>query len=125
MPQDAHTAKAHADRVKAVSKTVRQYYEQNVPFRIFHGASNSTRAATRQQVVDISALHHVLGVDREGLTALVEPGVAMDRLVKYADALDTWDPKGDLFNELLVTVGKAQHVSTSRGYAVVNFQCTL
>ncbi|XPS94009.1 hypothetical protein M3J09_003335 [Ascochyta lentis] len=82
MSQDPQIAKAHADRVKAVSQTVRRYYEQNVPFRIFHGSSNSTRAAARQEIVDISALKHVLRVDKERMTALVEPGVAMDSLVR-------------------------------------------
>lgn len=82
MFQNSRTAKAHADRVKAVSQTVRQYYEQNIPFRIFHGSSNSTRAAARQQVVDISSLNHILHIDHTNKTALVEPGIAMDALVR-------------------------------------------
>lgn len=82
MVQNPRTAKAHADRVKAVSQTVRQYYEQNIPFRIFHGSSNSTRAAARQQVVDISSLNHILHIDHTNKTALVEPGIAMDALVR-------------------------------------------
>ncbi|KAJ4323432.1 hypothetical protein N0V94_001905 [Neodidymelliopsis sp. IMI 364377] len=82
MHQEPSTAKAHADRVKAISRTVREFYEQNIPFRIFHGSSNSTRAAARQQIVDISSLNHVLHIDRVKKTALVEPGIAMDKLVK-------------------------------------------
>jgi FAD/FMN-containing dehydrogenase len=65
-----------------ISRTVREFYEENIPFRIFHGSSNSTRAAARQQVVDISSLNHVLHIDRVKKTALVEPGIAMDELVK-------------------------------------------
>jgi delta24-sterol reductase len=74
---------AHADRVAKISKCVQGLYEQRVAFRIFHGSSNSTRAAARQETVDISELNHVVFVDQARKTALVEPGIAMDELVRH------------------------------------------
>jgi delta24-sterol reductase len=76
-------AKAHADRVALISQIVKTFYEKNVPFRIFHGSSNSTRTAARQKIVDISGLNHIIFVDKIKKTALVEPGIAMDELVKH------------------------------------------
>jgi delta24-sterol reductase len=54
-----------------------------VPFRIYHGSSNSTRAAARRETVDISKLSNVIFIDEAKKTALVEPGIAMDELVKH------------------------------------------
>ncbi|KAF1913559.1 hypothetical protein BDU57DRAFT_479866 [Ampelomyces quisqualis] len=82
MEKDA-VAAAHAHRVAKISRAVRTFYDQKVPFRIYHGSSNSTRAAARQDVVDISGLNHVIAVDANRKTALVEPGVAMDELIKH------------------------------------------
>lgn len=48
MSNSTIAAKAHAGRVAAVSRSVRTFYEKKVPFQIFHGSSNSTRAAARQ-----------------------------------------------------------------------------
>lgn len=75
-------AQAHANRVSRISDVVKSFYEAKIPFRIFHGSSNSTRATPRQQVVDISGLNNIVHIDREKKIALVEPGIAMDVLVK-------------------------------------------
>ncbi|KAH5532800.1 delta-sterol reductase [Parastagonospora nodorum] len=83
MSNSTIAARAHADRVATVSRSVRNFYEKKVPFRIFHGSSNSTRAAARQEIVDISGLKHIIYVDKTKKTALVEPGIAMDELVKH------------------------------------------
>ncbi|KIW05738.1 uncharacterized protein PV09_03595 [Verruconis gallopava] len=74
---------AHEERVEAVARRVRSFHERGVPFRIYHGATNSTRILKKDanEVVDTSALNHVISVDKNGLTAIVEPNVAMDALV--------------------------------------------
>ncbi|KAK3934096.1 FAD-binding domain-containing protein [Diplogelasinospora grovesii] len=51
-------------------------------FRIFHGSTNSTRPARKQRTADISALSNVLRVDPVTQTALLEPNVPMDKLVR-------------------------------------------
>lgn len=75
-------ATAHAERVAVISRSVRAFYDQNVPSRIFHGSSNPTRAAARQEIVDISWLNHIISIDTAKKTVLVEPGITMDELVK-------------------------------------------
>ena len=74
----------HDEQVKAISASVRSFYEKGEKFRINHGSTNSTRhvAAKGKNLVDISGLSNVLHVDAERKTALVEPNVPMDRLVE-------------------------------------------
>ena len=74
----------HKRAVQNISASVRQFYDQKEKFRIFHGSTNSTRlsAIKRNKVVDTSGLSHVLEIDTEKRTALVEPNVPMDRLVE-------------------------------------------
>jgi delta24-sterol reductase len=74
----------HQKAVEDISKSVKRYYERQEKFRIFHGSTNSTRpfAAKGSRLVDTSKLSHVLKVDTEKRTALVEPNVPMDRLVE-------------------------------------------
>jgi Delta24-sterol reductase len=74
---------AHDDAVVAVSSRVRHFCESKRPFRIYHGSTNSTRESQRRHdnTVDTSSLNHVLHVDAEQKTALVEPNVPMDALV--------------------------------------------
>lgn len=76
---------AHKKAVATIAATVRQFFARREPYRIFHGSTNSTRPRTaatgHARAVDISALGHVLQVDRARRTALVEPNVPMDRLV--------------------------------------------
>lgn len=74
--------KTHKDAVKGIADSVRGFYERNEKFRIFHGSTNSTRNVQRDKMVDTSSLSHVLSVDTEKRTALVEPNVPMDRLVE-------------------------------------------
>ncbi|KAF1841417.1 FAD-binding domain-containing protein [Cucurbitaria berberidis CBS 394.84] len=82
MSKHSAASKAHADRVATISQTVKSFYDQKIPFRIFHGSSNSTRVAARQPIIDISKLNHVIAIDATRKIALVEPGIAMDELVK-------------------------------------------
>ncbi|OJD32883.1 fad binding domain-containing protein [Diplodia corticola] len=75
----------HQEKVAAIAAKVRSFGEQGVKYRISHGSTNSTRpSATRRDhnVLDLSSLCRVLKVDREALTAWVEPNVAMDGLVE-------------------------------------------
>ncbi|KIH86343.1 delta24-sterol reductase [Sporothrix brasiliensis 5110] len=76
---------AHKKTVATIAATVRQFFARREPYRIFHGSTNSTRPRTaatgHTRSVDISALGHVLQVDKQARTALVEPNVPMDRLV--------------------------------------------
>lgn len=73
----------HTERVKAIQASVRNFYELKRPFRIYHGATNSTRYCHRSvdNTVDTSSLNHVLAIDIENKTALVEANVPMDALL--------------------------------------------
>jgi Delta24-sterol reductase len=73
----------HDNAVKDIAIQVRQFYDHKVPFRIYHGSTNSTRKSQFRsgQVIDASDLCHVLHVDSERKFALVEPNVAMDEIV--------------------------------------------
>ena len=76
---------SHDRAVDRVSTSVRDFFDREQKFRIFHGSTNSTRpstAATPKNIVDTSALSHVLEVNTEKRTALVEPNVPMDKLVE-------------------------------------------
>ncbi|KAI1143638.1 FAD-binding domain-containing protein [Hypoxylon sp. FL0543] len=74
---------AHNEAVACISQRLRHFYERRQPFRVYHGATNSTRAAakSRANTVDTSTLNHVLQIDNAKKTALVEPNVPMDALV--------------------------------------------
>jgi delta24-sterol reductase len=75
----------HSTTVRVISSTIRAYFEHSLPYRIWHGSTNSTRPAHLKKsarLVDISALNHVLEVNKTKRTALVEPNVPMDRLVE-------------------------------------------
>ncbi|RDW64037.1 hypothetical protein BP5796_10539 [Coleophoma crateriformis] len=74
----------HASAVAAIASSVKEFYNRKEAFRIYHGSTNSTRASQyqRKQMVDTSGLSHVLKVDTNAKTAIVEPNVPMDRLVE-------------------------------------------
>ncbi|KAK5993851.1 Delta(24)-sterol reductase-like protein [Cladobotryum mycophilum] len=74
---------AHDKVVSAISARVKVFYEEKKPFRIYHGATNSTRRSHRSadNTIDTSQLNHVLSVDETAKTAFVEPNVPMDMLV--------------------------------------------
>lgn len=74
----------HKYAVEKIAATVQRYFQRREPFRIYHGSTNSTRPTVHQRtnMVNISALSHVLSVDIKTKTALVEPNVPMDRLVE-------------------------------------------
>ncbi|KAF2727414.1 FAD-binding domain-containing protein [Polyplosphaeria fusca] len=74
----------HTTTVARIRKDIERFYETDTKFRIYHGTTNSTRHATfsRDAIVDVSALNHVLKVDVERKVAIVEPNVPMDALVR-------------------------------------------
>nr|POE62411.1 delta(24)-sterol reductase [Quercus suber] len=73
----------HDAAVQAISQRVRGFYQQQIPFRLYHGATNSTQArkVDPTRMIDTSKLNHVLKVDKTAQTCLVEPNVPMDQLV--------------------------------------------
>ncbi|KAK3402327.1 hypothetical protein B0T20DRAFT_493562 [Sordaria brevicollis] len=75
----------HATTVTRLSSQISSFHASRLPYRIFHGSTNSTRPPTQKgntKFVDISSLNNVLSVDRSTKTALVEPNVPMDKLVE-------------------------------------------
>ena len=85
--------KSHKQAVEKIAAAVKQYFDRQEPFRIFHGSTNSTRQITRRQnTVDISPLSKVLHIDSGARTVLVEPNVPMDRLVESTLKYDLIPP---------------------------------
>ncbi|CAK3924560.1 Delta(24)-sterol reductase [Lecanosticta acicola] len=80
------TLEEHQREVERVATSVRSFYDRKEKFRIHHGSTNSTRKSALgrdpRTVVDTSRLNHVVKLDVESQTALVEPNVPMDRLVE-------------------------------------------
>jgi delta24-sterol reductase len=78
------TMERHHQAVAAIAADVRRFYDRKEAFRIFHDSTNSTRPSLfrRDKMIDTSGLCHVLKMDREKRTVLVEPNVPMDRLVE-------------------------------------------
>ena len=74
----------HDRVVECIATKVREFYDRKEKFRIYHGSTNSTRplAVTRNNYVDTSPLSHVLKINTEDRTAMVEPNVPMDTLVE-------------------------------------------
>lgn len=74
----------HKERVAALAAQVAGFYEQKKPFKIYHGSTNSTRIQVfkRSEMLDASGLNHILHIDPKTKTALVEPNVPMDKLVR-------------------------------------------
>ena len=72
----------HGSLVADLADRIRFFHNEQKPFRIYHGATTSTRTPPykRDNIVDTSKLTHILEVDGQG--ALVEPNVSMGRLVE-------------------------------------------
>ncbi|GIZ39105.1 hypothetical protein CKM354_000249600 [Cercospora kikuchii] len=81
----------HNAAVDKISSQVRQFYEAEKPYRIYHGSTNSTRDSRRDpnSSIDTSKLNHVLDIDTTNKIATVEPNVPMDDFVRatYANGL--------------------------------------
>lgn len=77
------TLDEHRREVDRIAAIVRSFYERGEKFRIFHKSTNSTRKSALgrdpRKVVDTSKLNHVVRIDPDAQTALVEPNVPMVR----------------------------------------------
>ena len=73
----------HNESVAAVAKAVKQFYDRNEGFRIYHGSTNSTRvkALDSKRLIDTTSLSHVISIDVARKSVIVEPNVSMDQLV--------------------------------------------
>ena len=75
---------SHEATVRKIRSRVEHYHQAKIAFRVYHGSTNSTRHAGFDQdaIVDVSSLNNVLSIDYKKKTALVEPNVPMDALVR-------------------------------------------
>lgn len=75
--------KPHDDFVKGLAGRVAKFHEAKEPFRIYHGATNSTRTSTKtaRNTLDVSPLYHVLKVYPDTKKCVVEPNCPMDALL--------------------------------------------
>ncbi|KAL9080679.1 MAG: hypothetical protein Q9159_007545 [Coniocarpon cinnabarinum] len=99
--------KEHRDAVDGVQEKIEKFWERKKPFRVFHGSTNQTRPTSfsRSDIVDVSHLDHVLYVDPESQTCLVEPNVDMWSLVNATLEEDMLPPVVPEFPA--ITVGGA------------------
>lgn len=76
----------HQKSVQRIAAQVKDFHARKVPFRLYHGSTNSTRTYEHdpKQIIDTSSLHHVIEVEKERHVAIVEPNVGMDTLVDAA-----------------------------------------
>lgn len=74
----------HKSTVARLSSQVAHFSAAKTAFRIYHGSTLSTRQSSRRrnEIIDVSSLDHVLQFNKDAKTVLVEPNVAMDRLVE-------------------------------------------
>jgi delta24-sterol reductase len=80
----SRTETEHLKKVKRISKELKVFFGQNKKIRIYHGSTNSTRKQTfdKQAMVSISDFDNILSINTKTKTAIVEPNVPMDDLVK-------------------------------------------
>ncbi|KAF2213044.1 hypothetical protein CERZMDRAFT_111448 [Cercospora zeae-maydis SCOH1-5] len=81
----------HNQLVAQIASSVKDFYDKKQKFRIYRGATNSSRNQTlrdRKNVVDTSGLNSVLKVDTEKMLAYAEANVPMDKLVEATLAYD-------------------------------------
>ena len=74
----------HDNAVNKIAFQITRLHKQKKSFKIYHGTTNSTRktVVTRDSLVDTSPLSRVLRVNQSAKTALVEPNVSFDRLIR-------------------------------------------
>ncbi len=95
------TMEPHKATVATIEANVRSLFEAQQPFRIYHGSTNSKRGSQRRldNVVDTSKLNHVLRIDKETKTAIVEPNVPTDALLQATLEHDLVPPQTPLLNQ--------------------------
>ncbi|KAK3053286.1 hypothetical protein LTR09_005455 [Extremus antarcticus] len=118
---------AHATAVAVISSRVQHFYTTQTPFRLYHGSTNSTqhRKLDRNRIIDTSGLNHVLSVDTEKKTCLVEPNVAMDELVDALVPYGLLPPVVMEFPGITVGGGFAGTAGESSGFKYGFFDATV
>ncbi|CAK1354641.1 Delta(24)-sterol reductase [Cercospora beticola] len=84
----------HREAVQEVSRKVKDFHAAEIPFRIYHGSTNSTRTSPFREgnFVNISKMNSVLGVDPERRLVYAQPNVPMDVLVEHTLQHDLLPP---------------------------------
>ena len=74
----------HSLRVALIASKIRQFHNEKVPWRVYHGGTHSTRKISLQRSasVDTSNLSQILRINTTEMTATVEPNVTMGTLVR-------------------------------------------
>jgi delta24-sterol reductase len=71
----------HDSAVQKLAGEVARFHAAQVPFRINHGSTSSTRTRDpKTPQLNIAHLNHILSIDTETKTAAVEPNVPLDFL---------------------------------------------
>jgi Delta24-sterol reductase len=95
-PKDHTTEveKAHINAVQKIVNEVKDFHKRQVPFRIYHGTTCTTRRLhlERDKIIDTSEMVNIISIDSERMTALVEPNVPMDKLVQKTLSLKLMPP---------------------------------
>jgi len=99
-------SRRHKRIVSTVQKQVKAYFNNGQQARIYHGNTNSTRLAIKSlPAVDISKLDHIIELNTSERYVIVEPNVALDKLLKATLAADLMPPEVSEFPG--ITVGGA------------------
>ncbi|KAK4560393.1 hypothetical protein LTR86_005589 [Recurvomyces mirabilis] len=118
---------AHQEAVAHISSQIFSFHQKQVPFRLYHGSTNSTqsRKVEPERMVDTSQLNHVLKIDDKSKTCLVEPNVPMDRLVDAVMPYGLVPPVVMEFPGITVGGGFAGTAGESSGFKYGFFDSTV
>lgn len=117
----------HQTAVDAISHRIASFHQTKTPFRLYHGSTNSTRQykVDKTRMVDTSNLNHVLKVDKQAKTCLVEPNVPMDQLVDAVMPHGLLPPVVMEFPGITVGGGFAGTAGESSGFKYGFFDSTV
>ncbi|RMZ82872.1 hypothetical protein DV737_g1859, partial [Chaetothyriales sp. CBS 132003] len=73
----------HNTIVSQLASRVADFYSRSIPFRIYHGNTNSTRRSSRtnSNSLDVSTLNRIISINPTTRTCICEPNVPMDTLL--------------------------------------------
>lgn len=117
----------HERAVSRIASRVSSFHRQQLPFRLYHGSTNSTksRKIDPNRMVDTGALNHVLKIDTTKKTCLVEPNVPMDQLVDATLPYGLVPPVVMEFPGITVGGGFAGTAGESSGFKYGFFENTV
>ncbi|KAK5678273.1 hypothetical protein LTS10_009445 [Elasticomyces elasticus] len=117
----------HNRTVAQITSRISTFYQSKTPFRLYHGSTNSTqsRKVDPNRMVDTTRLNHVLKVNKENKTCLVEPNVPMDQLVDATLAYGLVPPVVMEFPGITVGGGFAGTAGESSGFRYGFFEDTV